>query len=161
MRARAGRGRRGFFMMMPKAASARNSTVSIRNTSAKLITIACWRTRPIISFSAIELRIGALEARREMRDSVSTAVPLVAFTASCRRARCRSMRLLSTVLMAARPMAPPRLRIRLNRPEAFFMRSGASVPSAVLVTGTIDNIRPTPRKICGHRISQKSQSCVT
>ena len=44
--------------------------------------------------------------------------------ASCRRARCRSMRLSSTVLSAARPTAPPRLRVRLNRPEAFFSRSG-------------------------------------
>src|SRR5262249_40690580 len=71
------------------------------------------------------------------------------------------MRSLSPVLIAARPMAPPRLRIRLNRPEAFFTRSGARVPSAVLVTGTIAKISPSPRKICGHSSSQKSQSRVS
>ena len=71
------------------------------------------------------------------------------------------MRSLNQVLMAASPMAPPRLRIRLNRPDAFFTRSGGSVPSAVLVTGMMANISPTPRKICGHNSSQKSQSDVT
>ena len=63
--------------------------------------------------------------------------------------------------MAASPMAPPRLRARLNRPEAFFSSSGGNVPSARLVIGTMQNIRPKPRRIWGTKISQKSQSLVT
>ena len=30
------------------------------------------------------------------------------------------------------------------------MRSGGNVPSAMLFTGTIASIMPTPRKTCGH-----------
>ena len=70
------------------------------------------------------------------------------------------MRLSSTVLSAASPTAPPRLRVRLNSPEAFFSRSGGSVPSATLVIGTIASIMPKPRKICGTNSCQKSQSDV-
>ena len=44
--------------------------------------------------------------------------------------------------MTASPTAPPRLRVRLNRPEAFFTRSGGRVPSAMLLVGTIANIMP-------------------
>jgi hypothetical protein len=55
-------------------------------------------------------------------------------------------------------MASRRLRVRLNRPEAFFTRSGGSVPSATLLIGIIAVIRPTPRKICGQTSSQKSRS---
>ena len=62
---------------------------------------------------------------------------------------CRSVRSFSTWLMTASPTAPPRLRVRLNRPEAFFTRSGASVPSAMVLVGTIASIMPMPRRICG------------
>ena len=71
------------------------------------------------------------------------------------------MRLSSSVLMSARPTAPPRLRVRLKRPEAFLIFCGGMVPSARLLIGTMDSISQTPRKICGHRSSQKSQSTVT
>ena len=54
---------------------------------------------------------------------MSFAGPRDQFAASCSRVRCRSMRSLRRVLIAASPIAPPRLRIRLNRPEAFFTRS--------------------------------------
>ena len=42
--------------------------------------------------------------------------------------------------MTARPTAPPRLRVRLKRPEAFLSWSGGSVPSARLLIGTMQSI---------------------
>ena len=71
------------------------------------------------------------------------------------------MRLSRTVLRPARPTAPPRLRVRLNSPDAFFSRSGASVPSEMLVIGTIANIMPKPRSTCGRNSCQNSQSLVS
>ena len=70
------------------------------------------------------------------------------------------MRLSSSVLISASPTAPPRLRVRLNRPEAFLILCGGIVPSARLLIGTMHSISPTPRKICGNSSSQKSQSSV-
>ena len=49
----------------------------------------------------------------------------------------RSQRSLSSVVITASPTAPPRLRIRLKRPDAFLIRSGGSVPSASTLTGII------------------------
>jgi hypothetical protein len=43
----------GRFMMMPSKAKPKNNTVNIRNTSAKLRTVACWRTMPMSCLSAI------------------------------------------------------------------------------------------------------------
>ena len=68
--------------------------------------------------------------------------------------------LVEHVLSPARPTAPPRLRVRLNSPEPFFSRSGGSVPSAMLVIGTIASIMPKPRSSCGTNSCQKSQSLV-
>ena len=85
--------------------------------------------------------------------SVSTAVALPQFTRSCSRTMCRSVREFSTELRTASPTAPPRLRVRLNSAEAFFTRSGGSVPSAMVLAGTIANIMPMPRRICGIRSS--------
>ena len=71
---------------------------------------------------------------------------------------CRSQRSFSSVLMTASPTAPPKFRIRLKRPEAFFSRSGGSVPSASIETGIIATISPTPRTACGMKSSAKAQS---
>jgi len=79
---------------------------------------------------------------------------------SRRRCRCRSMRLSITVLMSASPTAPPRLRVRLNRPEAFLIFCGDIVPSERLLIGTMHSMRPQPRNTCGSSSSQKSQSTV-
>ncbi len=62
--------------------------------------------------------------------------------------------------MSARPMAPPRLRVRLKRPEAFLILLGGIVPSARLLMGTMHSIKEKPRNICGTISSQKSQSDV-
>ncbi len=62
--------------------------------------------------------------------------------------------------MNARPTAPPRLRVRLKRPEAFFSWSGGSVPSDRLLIGTMHSISEQPRRICGTSSSLKSQSVV-
>ena len=72
--------------------------------------------------------------------SVSSAAVRPQTTDSRRRSRWRSMRLSSAVLISARPNAPPRLRVRLNRPEAFLTRSGDMVPSARLLIGTMHSI---------------------
>ena len=43
---------------------------------------------------------------------------------------------------SARPTAPPRLRVRLKRPEAFLIGCGGKVPRARLLIGTIHTIMP-------------------
>ena len=55
--------------------------------------------------------------------------------------------------MTASPNAPPRLRVRLNRPDAFFIFAGGVVPSARLLIGTMHSIIDTPRNTCGHNSS--------
>ena len=76
------------------------------------------------------------------------------------RWRCRSQRLFITVLIMARPTAPPKLRVRLNSPDAFFSLWGGTVPRATLLIGTIAVISEKPRRTCGTSNSQKSQSAV-
>ena len=66
----------------------------------------------------------------------------------------------SMVLIAASPKAPPRLRVRLNSPEAFLIRSGGSVPSASTLIGIMQNISATPRSACGRNSSPNAQSPV-
>ena len=63
--------------------------------------------------------------------------------------QCSQSRSLSRVATVASPTAPPRLRISVNRPLAFFTCSGGMVPSARLVMGMKAQIMPIPRSTCG------------
>ena len=95
-----------------------------------------------------------------MAAMVSSAIPRPQITNSRNLSRCRSIRLSSTVLISASPTAPPRLRVRLKRPDAFFIFCGGIVPSARLLIGTMHSINEKPRNIWGTSSSQKSQSDV-
>ena len=146
-------------MNAAKPTQRRKITVSARNTSPSAITSACRRT-----ISAI-CRVAASAASEPRAASAAVMLAIVS-SAICRpqvtdsrnRSRCRSMRLSSIVLISARPTAPPRLRIRLKRPDAFLIFCGGMVPSARLLIGTMHSISEKPRKIWGHSSSQKSQS---
>ena len=75
-------------------ANATKSRLSSRNTSAKAMTMPCWRViRELLERHV--LRVRARDARGEAV-SVSSAGCRDQVMASCRRARCRSMRLSST-----------------------------------------------------------------
>ena len=63
--------------------------------------------------------------------------------------------------MTASPTAPPRLRVRLKRPDAFLTCCGGKVPSAALVIGTMHSMSEAPRRICGINSSSNAQSLVT
>ncbi len=58
------------------------------------------------------------------------------------------------------PIAPPRLRIRLNSPEANFSRSGGITPSVSVTVGATANCCEKPRNACGISNSRQPQSCV-
>ena len=58
------------------------------------------------------------------------------------------------------PIAPPRLRIRLNRPEASLSRSGARPPSVSVTVGATANCWAKPRNACGSSSSRQPQSWV-
>ncbi len=60
------------------------------------------------------------------------------------------------VSISAIPIAPPRLRIRLNRPLASATSASGSAPSAIRVGGSRQNMMAMPRTICGQNISSKS-----
>lgn len=51
---------------MTSAARATNTTVSIKNTSEKLITLACWRTIAVNCFNAINCASGGFDAASMM-----------------------------------------------------------------------------------------------
>ena len=63
-----------------------------------------------------------------------------------------------TVLQAAMPMAPPRLRIRLDRPLADLSDCGGIAPSAILVAGTMQNMVAKPRNACGQNSCSRPHS---
>ena len=65
----------------------------------------------------------------------------------------RSVRMVS---MAAMPMAPPRLRIRLNSPLASATSCGGQPSSARRVAGRRQNITARPRSTCGQNSASKS-----
>ncbi len=58
------------------------------------------------------------------------------------------------------PIAPPRLRIRLNRPDASFRRSGARLPSPSVIAGATANCCEKPRSAWGSSSSRQPQSWV-
>ena len=58
------------------------------------------------------------------------------------------------------PIAPPRLRIRLNSPDACLSRFGASAPSDSVTVGGTASCWPMPRSACGSSSSRADQSCV-
>ena len=60
----------------------------------------------------------------------------------------------------AMPIAPPRLRIRLNRPEANFSRSGGITPRVSVTVGATANCWEKPRNACGINSSRQPQSWV-
>jgi len=64
------------------------------------------------------------------------------------------MRVVAMVLISANPIAPPRLRIRLYRPDAFLTWAGGRRPSAIWLTGSMMNIIENPRSACGPNNSQ-------
>src|ERR1700733_14353694 len=94
------------------------------------------------------------------RCSQSNKAALVELRCSGSRRKCRFARSLRMVPQAAMPMAPPRLRIRLNRPEASFSRSGGRPPRVSVTTGATANIWEKPRNACGSSNSRQPQSCV-
>ncbi len=112
--AAAGAAEPGLRISMANSARLANRMLSTRKTSAKDRTLACVRTMNASCFNAVRSPSGidcdilcVISARR----SSATGRPHA--TLSCRRTRCRSSRLLSNVLIRARPTAPPRLRVRL------------------------------------------------
>ena len=66
--------------------------------------------------------------RRHLLDRTAASPDWLLFRCSARRRKCRLVRSFRIVPHTAMPIAPPRLRIRLNRPDASFSRSGASPP---------------------------------
>ena len=61
-----------------------------------------------------------------------------------------------TYRSAAMPMAPPRLRIRLNKPLASGISAAGQTSSASRVAGSRQNITANPRSTCGQNRPEKS-----
>ena len=74
-------------------------------------------------------------------------------SASPNRATCVRVASLSQVLTVAMPIAPPRLRIRLNSPEADRSSGPWKAESAIPTLGTMHSITNSPRASCGTRNS--------
>ncbi|MNP27415.1 hypothetical protein D3C76_1203250 [compost metagenome] len=70
------------------------------------------------------------------------------------------VRSLRMVAHAAMPMAPPRLRIRLNNPEACLSRAGARPPRVKVTAGGTASCWAIPRRACGSINSLAPQSWV-
>src|SRR3954453_8809519 len=64
----------------------------------------------------------------------------------------------STAPDTAMPTAPPRLRIMLNRPLAYFGRSGGRLPRPSVTAGATAKTCGNPRRLCGNRNSSPPQS---
>ena len=115
-----------------------NSKVSSRNTSANAITTPCRCTIELSCFKRHRLRVAAV--RRELLRQVVERLQRRLPRPGDGLVQARQMQVRAVVEdggQAASPTAPPRLRVRLKRPEAFFSRSGGSVPSAMLLIGTM------------------------
>ena len=69
------------------------------------------------------------------------------------RRKCRLVRSLSRMPHPAIPIAPPKHRIKANRPLADGTRSGAAPPRASVVVDASANATATPRKASGVSIS--------
>ncbi len=94
------------------------------------------------------------------RPSVFCMTGLAAFKWSARCRKCKLVRSLRIVPQKAMPIAPPRLRIMLNNPLAYFRRAGGRLPSPRFTAGATTNTCGNPRRICGRKSCAPPQSCV-
>ena len=63
--------------------------------------------------------------------------------------KCRLVWSLMIAALTAMPTAPPRLRIMLNSPLAYFSRSGGRLPRPRLTLGATAKTCGKPRRTCG------------